>query len=99
MQPITETTTSKLSSGDRQRLGVALEALDVDAGLAGQPPAFLEQLGGEVDADDAPARLRRADRRVAGAAGDVEHVLAGRDPDAATIRSPSGHSCRWAIAG
>ena len=99
MQPITETTTSKRSSATGSALGVALDPLDLDARLAAQPPALREQLGRQVDADHPPAGLRGPDRGVAGAAGDIEHVLARRDADAAHNPSPSGHSCRRAIAG
>jgi hypothetical protein len=65
-----------------QRLGVALGPLHLDACVGRQPPGVLEQLGREVYADHAPARGGSADRRVAGATGDVEHPLTGVEADA-----------------
>ena len=83
MQPKTDTTTSKLASLDRERLGVAFHPLDLDPGLGGESPSGLEQLGRQIDPHDAPACLRGSDRGVAAAAGDIEYVLARPDADVA----------------
>ena len=45
-----------------QRLGVALDPVDLDPGLAGTAARGFEQLGGDVEADDVGARRRGADR-------------------------------------
>ena len=47
---------------ERQRLGVALDPLDLDARLGGAPARGLEELGGDVEADDlgAPCAARMA---------------------------------------
>ena len=62
---------------ERQRLGVALEQLDVEA-LGGRAlAAALEQGRDVVDADGRAAEPGRRDRGVAAAGGDVEHAPAG----------------------
>ena len=81
MQPNVESTTSKLSSSNGELLGVALDRVDRDACFGREAPAGVEELRRQVEADHGCARLRRAERRVPGAAGDVEDVLAGRDSD------------------
>ncbi len=63
--------------GERQRLGVALDELDVEALGGGAPAAALEQGRHVVDADGVAAEPRRGDRGVAAAGGDVEHAPAG----------------------
>ncbi len=67
--------------GERQRLGVPLDPVDRRPGFGGQPATRLEQLGGEVESDDTGTGAGGPQRRVPGAARDIEHVLAR--PDAA----------------
>ena len=81
MHPKVERTTSKLSSSSGRSSASPWTHSTSHPGLRGQAPAGGEELGREVDADDAGARLGRAQRRVAGPAGDVEDILAGTDAD------------------
>jgi hypothetical protein len=60
-------------------LGVALDPLELDAGQLRAAPARLEQLGRQVAGRDLRAVLRRGDRGVAGAGGDVEDPQSGAD--------------------
>jgi hypothetical protein len=62
--------------GERERLRVADHPFDLHAGGGGTAPPGLEQLRGDVRAHDARAGLRRGQRSVAAAAGDVKHGLA-----------------------
>jgi hypothetical protein len=66
----------------RQRLGVARDPLDLEAGVGGEPAPDLEQLWGEVDADHPGAGRGRAERGIAAPAGDVEHPFAGLHAEA-----------------
>ena len=63
--------------GERQRLGVALEQLDVEALGGGALAAALEQRRHVVDADRGAAVPGGGDGGVAAAGGDVEHAPAG----------------------
>ena len=53
--------------------------VELDPGLAGQPLADRQQLGGEVGGDTVRAGRGGRDGDVAGAGGDVEHPVAGLD--------------------
>ena len=61
---------------ERQRLGVALEQLDLQALGLGAPPPALEERGDVVDADGGAAVPRRRDGGIAAAGGDVEDAPA-----------------------
>ena len=63
--------------GERQRLGVSLEELDVEPFRGRALAAALEQRRHVVDADHVGAEARGGDRGVAAAGGDVEHAPAG----------------------
>ena len=77
IEPKTDMTASNEASGERERLGVSLQQLDVEA-LGGRAPAApLEQGRHVVDADGGAAEPRRRDRGVAAAGGDVEDAPAG----------------------
>jgi hypothetical protein len=65
----------ELAVAERQRNGVGVDPFD----LGGRVAARLELRGLEVRGDDVGARLRRADRHVAGPGRHVEHALAGAD--------------------
>jgi len=58
-----------------------LNPFDLDSGVRGEPATCVEELRRQVDADDAAACLRGPQCCVARATGDVEDVLARRDPD------------------
>lgn len=60
---------------ERQVLGVAFDPVDGDSLLLGPPAGGREQLRGEVDADDLSPGGGGPERDVAGAGGDVEHLL------------------------
>src|SRR5215211_7908620 len=66
---------------ERQRLAVALDEGDLEPRVQRSRARHVEQLGREVEADDARPAPRRAQRDVAGAGGDVEHVVLARDAD------------------
>ena len=70
----------ELAVRERQRLRVGDDPLDLDTSPASLLLAGRETLRRQVGGDDVRARLGRADRDVAGAGGDVEHVLPGLDP-------------------
>ena len=83
MAPNVETTRSKLSSGERHVLSVALDPLDVDAGVGRATPGVLEELGRDVQADDVRPAARSRDSDVASRArADVQQVETGTDVDA-----------------
>jgi hypothetical protein len=65
---------------ERERLGVGRDPLELHSMGLGLPAARLEVLGRQVRGHDLSPGLGGADRRVARTGGDVEHVLAGRDP-------------------
>jgi hypothetical protein len=64
----------------RQVLGVAFVPPDFHVGIGGQSPAFLEQLGGQVEPHDVAPCLRSAESCAARAARDVKDVLPAPDP-------------------
>ncbi len=86
----------ELAVRERQRLGVGDDPLDVDTPLASLVLAGRETFRRQVGGDDVRARLSRADRDVAGAGGDVEHVLTGLDPHASTSSGPTLHTICFA---
>src|SRR6185437_17001868 len=61
----------------RKLLAVALVEPDVQTLLPGCAARLGELIGGDVDADDVRARVRRAERHAAGPARDVEQADAG----------------------
>jgi hypothetical protein len=80
--------------GERQMLGVGLRPVERESGLVGAGAPGLEQLGGQVARDDAGAALGGMQRRVAGAGGDVEHLLAGGDAGGIDETRPEGEQER-----
>ncbi len=64
---------------ERQVLGIGLDPLELDARDLGAAAPGLEQLGRQVAGGHARAALRRRDRGVAGAGGDVEDAHAALD--------------------
>ena len=84
---------------ERQRLDVALDPVDRDAGGGRARPRGGEVLGRQVDPGHTAARPRGGDRDVAGPAGDVQHRArpGGRRPAAPAARPPrrpAGRSAR-----
>ena len=75
--PKVETTTSKLPSGERQRLRVGLAERDVEPLGVGALAGALEQRRHVVGGDHVAPAARRGERDVAVAGGDVEHLLPG----------------------
>jgi hypothetical protein len=64
---------------ERQVLGVSLDPCDRDADGLRPAPARVEQLRRQVARRDVRAGLRRRDRRVRGAGGDIEDAHARAD--------------------
>src|SRR6185312_10643573 len=64
---------------ERQVLGVPDDPVDLDHGVGAHLARDLDQAGRRVEPCDPRSKLGRGDRGVAGAAADVEHVLAGTD--------------------
>ncbi len=71
-------------------VGVGLGPLQLDSLGLGAGAAGVEELGGEVAGDDVGAGLRRRDRGVAGAGGDVEDAHARADPGGLDQARPEG---------
>ena len=70
----------ELAGGERERLRVRLDPLELDAVRGGLAPAGGEVLGREVARDDVRAGGGGPDGDVARPGGDVEHALPGADP-------------------
>ena len=69
--------------GERHVLSVALDPLDLDAGLGRATPGVLEELGRDVQADDVrPAACSRDGDVASRARPDVHQVETGTDVDA-----------------
>ena len=85
--------------GAGQLLGVALDPVQLDPGVGSRLPTGLEQLRCEVEPGHTGTGLGGPDRCVAGAAGDIEHVVSGRYPGCRDNPGPTSHSCRRAISG
>ena len=93
--PIDDMTTSNDSSSNGRFSASASTHSSVDALGLGAAAAGLEQLGRQVAGGDVRAGLRRRDRGVAGAGGDVEDVASpgrSRRPRRAAARAAAGTS-------
>ena len=77
--PIDDMTTSNDSSSNGRFSASACDPLELEPARLRAAPARLEQLGRQVARGHARAALRRRDRGVAGAGGDVEHAHARAD--------------------